>query len=250
MKRFRSSNPRGDAASDDVLSRLLVDASPIADSALETADLAEAFDALGTRIVAGERRRGRGRIWRPTRGRTAVGLAVVAVLATTSIGLGGMITTHTGFFPKDPGTEGDTTELLRTDAPDFPPLVEKLVKDIPFPPGDSALSRVPLYVSQLQPGADGIPINVQAVGIQGDFSLKAVCAWRGYWLNAYQDGDTTAQALGASGLARVASSDAMKKTDSWWSLYLQVARNEAAGDPSASRNFDDFYRVNCPEAGK
>ena len=172
------------------------------------------------------------------------------MLVITSVGLGGMITTHTGFFPKKAGTENDTSEYLRTDTPDFPPLVKKLVKDIPFPPGDSALSRVPLYIKQLQPGQDGIPNNVQAVGIKGHFSLLAVCAWRGYWLNAFKAGDEAAQALGADGLARVASSDAMKKTDSWWSLYLQVAHNETAGDPAASSNFNGFYRVNCPEAGK
>ncbi len=179
-----------------------------------------------------------------------IGFVLVAMLAVAGIGLGGMITTHTGFFPAKPGTENDTSEYLRTDAPDFPPLVEKLVKDIAFPPGDSAISHVPLYIHRLQPGVDGIPITVQAIGIQGHFSLLSVCAWRGYWLDAYKDGDGAAQALGVDGLARVASSNAMKKTDSWWSLYLQVAHNEAAGDPSASRNFNDFYRVSCREAGR
>lgn len=253
MKRFRSSNQRGATAPDDVLDRLLANASPITDAALETAGLTDSLDDLATRILAGERRPERRRIWRPTRRRAAVGLALAAVLATSSIGLGGMITTHTGFFPKKAGTENDTSEFLRTDAPDFPPLVEKLVKDIPFPPGDSALSRVPLYVRLFEPGyggRDGTPETVQAIGIQGQFTFWAVCAWRSYWLDAYKNGDKAGQALGADGLARVATSEPEKKTDSWWPLYLQVARNEATEDPSAPHNFNAFYKVNCSEADK
>jgi hypothetical protein len=245
MKRFRAFTSRSDNAPNNVPDQLLVNANPIADAALQAAGLAEAFGALGTRILAADRRRERWVIWRTTRRRAVVGLVFGAILATSSIGLGSMITTHTGFFADKPGTENDTSEYLRTDAPDFPPLVKKLVKDIPFPPGDSALSRVPLYVSRLQPRADGIPNNVQAIGIKGHFSLLAVCAWRGYWLDAYRGGNKQKQALGAGGLARVASSDALKKTDSWWPLYLEVARAEATGDPSASRNFTDFSRVNC-----
>ena len=251
MKPFRAfTSRRGDTASNNDLDRLLAATSPITDAGVRAADLTEAFDVLGARILAGGQRQERRRIRRPTRRYAVVGLVFAAMLVITSVGLGGMITTHTGFFPKKAGTENDTSEYLRTDTPDFPPLVKKLVKDIPFPPGDSALSRVPLYIKQLQPGQDGIPNNVQAVGIKGHFSLLAVCAWRGYWLNAFKAGDEAAQALGADGLARVASSDAMKKTDSWWSRYLQVAHNETAGDPAASSNFNGFYRVNCPEAGK
>jgi hypothetical protein len=251
MKRFRAFTSRDDNAPNDVRKRLLVNANPITDAVVQAAGLTEAFGALGARILSAERSRARRVIWRPTRRLVVIGLALLAMLAATGVGLGEMITTHTGFFPDKPGTENDTSEYLRTDAPDFPPLVRKLVKGIPFPPGDSALSRVPLYVSHLQPGPDGIPNNVQAIGIQGHFSLLAVCAWRGYWLDAYKTGDKAAQTLGADRLARVAASDAMKKTDSWWSLYLEVARTEAKGSPSAPRDFTTFYRVNCTsKAGK
>ena len=250
MKRFRTSKSGSETALNDVPDELLAKANPITDAVLRAAGLTHAFEALAGNILAAESRGERKAIGRPTRRLAVIGLGLVAMLAVAGIGLGGMITTHTGFFPEKPGTENDTSEYLRTDAPDFPPLVEKLVKDIPFPPGDSAISRVPLYIHRLQPGADGIPITVQAIGIQGHFSLLSVCAWRGYWLDAYKNGDKTAQASGADGLARVASSNAMKKTDSWWSLYLQVAHNETAGDPSASRNFNDFYRVSCREAGR
>ena len=250
MKRLRTSKSRSDIALNDVPNELLAKASPITDTAIGAAGLTHAFEALAGNILAAESRSGRRAIARPTHRLAVIGLGLVAMLAVAGIGLGGMITTHTGFFPEKPGTENDTSEYLRTDAPDFPPLVEKLVKGIPFPPGDSAIARIPLYVRQMQPSADGIPNNVQAIGIQGHFSLLSVCAWRGYWLDAHKDGDRAAQTLGADGLTSVASSNAMKKTDSWWSLYLQVAHNEAAGDPSASRNFNGFYRVNCRKAGR
>src|SRR4051794_21117858 len=113
-------------------------------------------------------------------------------------------------------TENDTTEFFRTDALDFPPLVAKLVADIPFPPGDSAERHVQRYVDQAQPGPDGVPQLVQAAGIEGTFSSWAMCAWRGYWLQEHARGNAAHAALAADGLATVASSDAVKKTDSWW----------------------------------
>lgn len=250
MKRFRTSKSGNDTALNDVPDELLTKANPITDAVLRAAGLTHAFEALAGNILAAESRGERKAIGRPTRRLAVIGLGLVAMLVVAGIGLGGMITTHTGFFPEKPGTENDTSEYLRTDATDFPPLVKKLVKDIPFPPGDSAVARIPRYVRQIRQSPDGLRTNVQAVGIQGHFSLLAVCAWRGYWLNAHNDGNKAKQALGADGLARVASSDAMKKTDSWWSLYLQVAQTEATGDPSASRNFNNFYRVNCLEAGR
>jgi hypothetical protein len=86
---------------------------------------------------------------------------------------------------------------------------------------------------------------VQAAGIKGTFSLWAVCAWRGYWLQEYRLGDREQEAAAARGLAEVASSTAGRKTDSAWRLYLGIARSEAAGDSSAPKDFEDFYRVNC-----
>ncbi|MGA9761931.1 MAG: hypothetical protein WBQ14_05870 [Gaiellaceae bacterium] len=250
MKRLRTSKSRSNVALNDVSNELLAKASPITDTAIGAAGLTHAFEALAGNILAAESRSGRRAIGRPTRRFAVIGLGLVAMLAVAGLGLGGMITTHTGFFPEKPGTENDTSEYLRTDAPDFPPLVRKLVKDIPYPPGDSALSRVSLYVRRFQPGPDGIPNTVQAAGIKGQFSFWAVCAWRGYWIDAYKNGDVAAQKLGADGLARVATSDAMKKTDSWWPRFLDVARAEAKGDPvgpvlPGNTHFDDFYRLNC-----
>ena len=232
-------------AASDALNRLLATADPLGGAALEAPAISRAFDLLGQRIVA-HAQRSSGRRTRRV-GRFALAFAAAAILAGASAGA--MYSTHTGFFPATAGTENDTSEYLRTDAPDFPPLVPplvaKLVKDIPFPPGESARSQVPRYVAQVQPGPDGIPNTVQAAGIKGTFSFWAVCAWRGYWLHVHRAGDSARQALAADRLSQVASSEAMKKVDSAWPLYLAVARREADGDPSAPRNFADFYRVNC-----
>jgi hypothetical protein len=51
--------------------------------------------------------------------------------------------------------------------------------------------------------------------------------------------------MAAKGLATVATSDVEKQVDSFWPIYLDVAKREAAGDASAPRNFRGFYRVNC-----
>jgi hypothetical protein len=214
-------------------------ANPVSEIALASADLVRALDLLGDEVRAVDRARAR-----PRRGFVALAFAVVA-LVITAVALGRLLTAHTGFFPAKPGTENDTSEFLRTDAPDFPPLVAKLVRDIPFPPGDSALSRVATYVGERQPGPDGVPETVQAAGIKGTFSLWAVCAWRGYWLREHSLGSRDGEAAGAAGLAEVASSQALRKTDSAWPLYLRVARAEAAGTATAPPEFEGFYRVTC-----
>jgi hypothetical protein len=231
------------AARGDALDKLVVSANPLTDHALHAANLGPAFDRLGENIVASTRRRPQ--TSRPYRRRASFVVALAAALLVVTAALGGMYTTHTGFFPPTAGTENDTSEFLRTDAPDFPPLVTRLVKGIPFPPGDSAVSRVATYVQQRQPGADGVANTVQAAGVQNTFSGLAVCAWRGYWLQEHAAGDRDKQALAASGLRDVATSDVVKKWDSFAPTYLSVANSEAAGDASASTNFENFYRVEC-----
>jgi hypothetical protein len=231
------------SAPGDALNRLVVSANPLTDHVLHAANLGPAFDRLGENIVASERRRPH--TSRPYRRRASFVVAFATSLLVVTAALGGMYTSHTGFFPSTAGTENDTSEFLRTDAPDFPPLVTRLVKGIPFPPGDSAVSRVAAYVRQRQPGADAVANTVQAAGVQTTFSLWAVCAWRGYWLQEHAAGDRDKQALAASGLRDLATSDVVKRWDSFAPAYLSVANSEAAGDASASANFEDFYRVSC-----
>jgi hypothetical protein len=232
--------PGGDL-SDDTLVALVASLSRPSDRTLESASLELAFERLGDRIRASEPAALRPRFRR--RGALILVFAIALLVAAAAIGA--MRTTHTGFFPAKAGTENDTTEYLRTDAPDFPPLVRKLVRDTPFPPGDSALARVPAYVRSLQPGTDGIPITVQAAGISGHFAEYAICAWRGYWLQEHAAGRTANAAAAARGLEQVASSDAIKKVDVEWPRYLAAARAEAADAPSAESALAVFYHANC-----
>ena len=223
MDPLQPPTPPGGALADDELDGLVRALGRPADSALDPVSLELAFDRLGARI--------RERSGRPPPALPAPH-AVILVFATALLvaaaALGAMRTTHTGFFPAKAGTENDTSEYLRTDAPDFPPLVRKLVRDTPFPPGDSALARVPAYVRSLQPGADGIPVTVQAAGIRGHFAEYALCAWRGYWLQEHAAGHAAAAAAAARSLEQVAT-----------------ARAEAADGPSAETVLAVFYRANC-----
>jgi hypothetical protein len=232
--RRRSPNP---------IDRLMASANPVSPPAVESTELAAAFDRLGERIVATRPQAGARRS-RPLA--TALTFTAIA-LVIAAVATGAMVTTHTGFFPKVAGTENDTSEFLRTDAPDFPPLVRKLVRDIPFPPGYSREAYISRYLSAptMKPDANGIPNMVQAAGIKGSIGFFSLCAWRGYWLRAHASSDASGEAVGAAGLTRVASSDAVKKSDSWWPKYVALARNEARGDASWPRDLQRWYEVNC-----
>jgi hypothetical protein len=225
------------------IDRLLASSNPVSPSTLESTELAAVLDRLGERIVA---TRPPAAARRPSRLATGLTFAAVA-LVLAAVATAAMRTTHTGFFPKIAGTENDTTEFLRTDAPDFPPLVRKLVRDIPFPPGYSREVYISRYLNAptMKPDANGISNTVQAAGIRGSIGFFSLCAWRGYWLRAHASSDPSAEAVGASGLMQVASSDAVKKSDSWWPRYVALARNEARGDASWPRDVQRWYEVNC-----
>jgi hypothetical protein len=245
MRHIRN-HTQGRLRGDDTIDGLLAATNPVLEERLQSADVAIALDSVAQLVLDIPRPRS---VRRYRRGGIALAFALVLLVVATA-SFARMLTTHTGFFPSKAGTENDKSEFLRTDAPDFPPLVRKLVKDIPFPPGVSAAARVDEYVKQRQPGPDGIPETVQAAGIKGTFSLWAVCEWRGYWLSQHAAHDSANEAVGARGLAEVASSPALKKVDSFWPIYLGVARREAAGDASAPPRFESFYRVECQGAGQ
>jgi hypothetical protein len=225
------------------IDQLLASVNPVAPLSLESTEVAAAFDRLGERIVAA---RPQSAARRASRLATALTFAAAA-LVVAAVAMGAMVTTHSGFFPKVAGTENDTSEFLRTDAPDFPPLVHKLVRDIPFPPGYSREAYISHYLNRatMKPDANGVSNTVQAAGIRGTIGFFSLCAWRGYWLSAHASSDASAEGIGASGLMLVASSDAVKKSDSWWPKYVALAQNEARGDASWPPDLQRWYEVNC-----
>ena len=225
------------------LSRLLIATNPIAEGAFQSSQLTAAFDRLGERIVTGGAWR-RGRV-RPSRLTVAVSLAALALVAT-AVAIGGLITTHTGFFPKVAGTENDTSEFLRTDAPDFPPLVRKLVSNIEFPPGYNREAYVRRYLNEpIMHPQDGAPNTVQAAGVRANMAFWAVCAWRGYWLEVDAAADAAGEAAAVAGLQRIASSAALKKVDSFWPHYLALAEAEKNGDAAPPQDLPNFDSVSC-----
>lgn len=242
MRHTRSSS-YGPGSGGRSAEQLLVAANPVSPTSLESAEVTFAFDRLGERIV-----RSRPGLAHQRRGRLTVALSFAAVaLVAATVAAGAMITTHTGFFPKTAGTENDTSEFLRTDAPDFAPLVHKLAQDIAFPPGYSRDTYIERYLNEptLKPDANGVASTVQAAGVRGTIGFFSLCAWRGYWLNAHANGNTAAQAVGAAGLQQVASSDAVRKSDNWWPKYVALAQNEARGDAASSPELQRWYAVNC-----
>jgi hypothetical protein len=152
------------------------------------------------------------------------------LVASASIAGAAMYTTNTGVFGLLGKTENDTTELLLINAPDFPPLARTLVRDIPYPPGDSAFQYLPTWIQLEIDQAKPDGTLIQAAGIRGTFAFRALCSWRGYWLRARADGDTTTQAAAATGMRTVA--DYMEShgiRDSMIPQYRQAAADEAAG---------------------
>ena len=227
----------------DPVMQLLVGANPVSPTSLESVEVTAAFDQLGERIVSSRRD-----VARHSRSRLAVSLSFAAVaLVAAAVAAGAMITTHTGLFPKSAGTENDTSEFLRTDAPDFAPLVRTLVQDIAFPPGYNRAAYIEHYLNEpvMKPDAQGVPNSVQAAGVRGTVGFFSLCAWRGYWLNAHATGDTAAETVGAAGLQQVASSDAVTKSDDWWPKYVALAQSEASGDATAPPELQRWYDVNC-----
>lgn len=223
---------------------MLAAANPVVETALASADVDFALDLVGERIVAGGTSRQRGR---SSRIRVAVVFAAAAFVVST-VALGAMLTTHTGIFPRTAGTENDTSELLRTDAPDFPALVAKLTQDVTFPPGYSRQAYLDRYVNEPahKPDMNGVHNTVQAAGIQTSIAYWAVCAWRGYWLQAHAVGNAADAAAGATGLKQlVNSSDALKKWDSFSPKYLAIAENENQGSALLPADLVNFDSVSC-----
>ena len=244
MTHKRSFSSAGGKHSAGRLASMLARANPVVETALASADVDLALDLIGERIVAGGTSRQRGR---SSRIRVAVAVAAVALLVTT-VALGAMLTTHTGIFPKTAGTENGTSELLRTDAPDFPALVAKLTQDVTFPPGYSRQAYLDRYVNEPshKPDKNGVYNTVQAAGIQTNIAYWAVCAWRGYWLQAHAAGNAADAAAGAAGLKQlVNSSDALKKWDSFSPKYLAIADNENQGSAALPADLVNFDSVSC-----
>lgn len=115
----------------------------------------------------------------------AVGLAAVALLGTAAFTFGDELA-RTGMFGLAGLTENDTSEWLRSGAPDFGEVVESLrPTDIPLPAGRGWQPAIETQV------ADGLrmPAMTQVTGVRMVFALYAICVWEEEWLAASRVGD-------------------------------------------------------------
>lgn len=211
----------------EITSSLIAHANPVPRGSLEPSP--SSLEALFAGIVAEPPARRR----RWTRKRTfVVAFAVMAVAIATAVGA--TYSTHTGVLGLPHKTENDTSEYLRVDAPDFPPLALKLARGIPFPPGDSAKTYLRFLIR---------PHELrQVTGVKGQFAFDAMCAWQGYWLEAHRNGDVAKEAAAVRVLRAIPTWPAITAVDSGTALYASFAADAAAG--KAAR-IQYFWNVNC-----
>jgi hypothetical protein len=112
----------------------------------------------------------------------AVGLAAVLVIGSATATMAHLLSARTGEFGAAGMTENDTSEWLRTDAPDFDQVVDHLGAAMPLPPGgDWARAKRGLHSSG--------PSRIQVSGVEGQLAFEATCQWARYWLAGQARGD-------------------------------------------------------------
>jgi hypothetical protein len=135
-------------------------------------------------------------------------------------------------------TENDTSEWLDPQAPDFPAVARELAKgiQIPFPPGDSAESYLPLMAQ-----TKGL---IQSTAVEVGLARSARCAWAGYWLQARTLGDAAALKNATAKLGEIVSSPLITEHADASVIEGDQRRVEsaAAGDPTL---LEKFWNVNC-----
>jgi hypothetical protein len=187
-------------------------ASPIAPTA-RTTDAEFAGEAYAATVAALARTIATGEPARPRSRRrfalrvAAIAVAAIAIPVASAVGYG--ISAHTGLFGSPGMTENDTTEWLRTDAPDFGRVAARLVPNLPLPAGASWRDEVRNEV-RIGRSAPGL---VQVTGVRSDFEAYARCSWVQAWVNAYLRDDAAKAAHTAAVIARSADWPALAATD-------------------------------------
>ena len=239
MRTNRPENTQPDPASGE-LDQLLANA-----SAVNRADVGEleamlGFDDLfegivGERDIASHTPPARKR--RPAR-RTIAGIALAATLVAggATAAAAGWTSVHTGHF----GQPGDTEdkpgqEFLNMAGDDMPRLELQLAKGIPFAPGDDAQAYIPRLLHSGE---------MQADGIRSTLTDDALCGWWGYWLQANQRGDTTAQARATAILEQAPTWPLVVATDGGGVVTQdrQIAQGARDGEPAA---IQQAFTANC-----
>jgi hypothetical protein len=171
----------------DPVLRLLERAAPLRDEHLATAQAVDAVGDLARSLALAEEQ---APARRPRRGRHSRRFLVVALalilLATagTALGIGYVLTAHTGWFGNPEHTEEDGSEWLDMTAPDFRAVAATLVPDVPLPEGvswDGELDRLAAW---------GRAENamMQETGVTARLAAFARCAWLQHWRTEHTAG--------------------------------------------------------------
>jgi hypothetical protein len=159
--------------------------------------------------------------------RVAIALAVALCLPVASA-VGYQLAAHTGIFGVPGQTENDTSEWLRSDAPDFGAVVARLIPSVALPHGASWRTAIAGQVKQ----GHSNPGLVQVTGVRSQFEAYARCAWIASWLAARQRDDLAAQRRATSELEQSVRWPATVATDGGGTVdhYRALAQAANVGD--------------------
>jgi len=177
----------------------------------------------------------------PLRRRRSIRLAIGAGASAAVLTVGGVAaaswqSAHTGSYAT--GGEADGGEFLRFSGDDFATVARQIAQGIPFPPGDSADAYIPRVFA-----ARGL---MTTEGVRSTLELDAQCAWQGYWLQAADSGDVTAQQSATEVLRQVPGWQAIsRQTDPGFrESQTQLATAAVTGDSAA---IQQSWTANCTE---
>ncbi len=167
-------------------------------------------------------------------------LAVVVIATTAAI-----VTARTGQRSQECWTVGDGTEwvcdsseLIRFPAADAQQVVDLLAVDIPLPPGVTFDRWKEHYLNPNEQTWES------ETGIRGSLAFTAACEWTGYWLEAFDHGDSTTMADAQEVLDAIPTWPAVVAVDGGG--IANALQNRADGARAADPIlFIDEYRINC-----
>lgn len=150
----------------------------------------------------------------------------------------------TGLFGGGPGSEEGTGEFIRLDVDGARPVLDRIAKRVPLPPGgsfDQAKANL-----QRPPDVDGDRRGhvMTESGIESTFAGVAACQWTGFWLDGYQRGDAAQMAQAQAVLDAIPTWPIITASDGGGYGPLLARRAEGA----RTANPDLFlpeYQLNC-----
>jgi len=152
------------------------------------------------------------RLARRTRARRSAMLAgVMSVVVAGTAAAAAHLATHTGQLASGPDqVPAGGGDLLAMDGTDYERVLDRLVADIRFAPGDEAARQRLLTEGSLAPQADAWVTTGTARAV---VAQKAVCSWADHWAEVRAQGDATSTATAVAAVRTLAGSSAVRDAD-------------------------------------